>query len=100
MMMAPEWIIGVTHASDDVAPGYATTVYVMTAGVIAVPPLVNVTPTVYVVIPAGATLNVNVVPGVAAAGVVRVPVVAKVKSEKKESVVPRAVTVQTMVAPE
>jgi len=54
----------------------------------AVPPLVNVMAIVYVAIPAGTTLNVNVVPVVVAAGVVRVPVVVSPKSEKNELVVP------------
>jgi len=93
-------MIGVEHASVDVAVGGATILYAIGEAEMAAPPLVSVTPTLYAAIPFGTAVNVNDVPMDIAVGVVRVAVVARPKSEKNVFVLPITVIVQTTDTPE
>jgi len=84
------------HASVDVAVGSATIVYVCVPVVIAVPPVVKVTATVYVATAPATAVNVNDDAIVPAAGVVSVAVDVSVKSEKYDVPTGCTVIVHTM----
>ena len=93
------YVPAAVHASVDVAVGRATIVYVCVPVVIAAPPDVSVTATVYVATAPATAVNVNDDAIVPAAGVVTVAVVVSVKSEKYDVPTGCTVIVQTMFAP-